>query len=77
VLDAALKARAEAAGIEGFHLHRLRHTFATRWKELEGSDDGLMAIAGWSSRSMIDRYAGAAAAGRAAREARGLALGDR
>ncbi len=35
-----------------------------------------MAVAGWSSRIMIDRYAGAAATSRAAEEARMLALGD-
>jgi integrase len=75
-LDGMLKARARLAGIEGFHAHLLRHTFATRWKAARGSDDGLMAVAGWSSRSMIDRYAGAAAAARAADEARGLGLGD-
>jgi site-specific recombinase XerD len=75
-LDRALKRRAQAAGIQGFHLHLLRHTFATRWKAARGSDDGLMAIAGWSSRDMIDRYAGAAAAERAAAEARGLGLGE-
>ncbi|MDT5257757.1 MAG: hypothetical protein QOD10_2837 [Mycobacterium sp.] len=54
----------------------LRHTFATRWKRAARSDDGLMAIAGWSSRAMIDRYAGAAAAERAAEEAKRLGLGD-
>ena len=75
-LSGGLKARAAAAGIEGFHCHLLRHTFATRWKAARGSDDGLMAVAGWSSRSMIDRYAGAAAAERAADEARALGLGE-
>jgi site-specific recombinase XerD len=75
-LSGALKARANAAGIEGFHPHLLRHTFACRWKERRGSDDGLMAVAGWASRAMIDRYAGAAAASRAADEARLLGLGD-
>jgi site-specific recombinase XerD len=72
----ALKARAQKARIEGFHLHLLRHTFATRWKAAQGSDDGLMAVAGWSSRAMIDRYSGAAAAQRAAAESRRLGLGD-
>ena len=75
-LHEGLKKRADAAGIEGFHCHLLRHTFATRWKARRGSDDGLMAVAGWSSRGMIDRYAGAAAAERAADEARALGLGD-
>jgi site-specific recombinase XerD len=72
----ALRARAATAGIDGFHIHLLRHTFATRWKAAQGSDDGLMAIAGWSSRAMIDRYAGAAAAQRAADESRRLGLGE-
>lgn len=75
-LDDALKRRARIAGITGFHIHLLRHTFATRWKAARGTDDGLMAVAGWSSRAMIDRYSGAAAALRAATEARGLGLGD-
>lgn len=75
-LDAGLKARADIAGIEDFHAHLLRHTFATRWKAAQGTDDGLMAIAGWSSRTMIDRYAGAAAEERAAAESRALGLGD-
>ena len=35
-----------------------------------------MAVAGWSSRSMVDRYTGASASERAATEARGLNLGD-
>jgi site-specific recombinase XerC len=75
-LEHCLKTRGAAAGIDGLHAHLLRHTFATRWKAARGSDDGLMAVAGWSSRSMIDRYSGAAAASRAADEARRLALGD-
>jgi integrase len=72
----AIKARAEMAGIAGFHLHLMRHTAATRWLRQGGSETGLMAIAGWSTRSMIDRYTGASAGERAAAEARGLNLGD-
>jgi integrase/recombinase XerD len=72
----ALQRRAVMAGIENFHPHLMRHTFATRWKAAGGSDDGLMSVAGWSSRDMIDRYAGAAAAERAATEARRLGLGE-
>jgi integrase len=68
--------RARQAGIDDPHPHLLRHTFATRWKARRGSDDGLMAVAGWSSRGMIDRYAGAAAAERAAEETRTLGLGN-
>jgi site-specific recombinase XerD len=72
----ALVARAEAAGIKDFHLHKMRHTAATRWLRAGGSEGGLMAVAGWSNRAMIDRYTGASAAERAAEEARGLGLGD-
>ncbi|RFZ34987.1 Tyrosine recombinase XerC [Mycobacterium marinum] len=75
-LDKALKVRAAAAGISGFHLHLMRHTAATRWLRAGGSEGGLMAVAGWSTRSMVDRYTGASAAERAANEARGLGLGD-
>ncbi|TMR41522.1 tyrosine-type recombinase/integrase [Actinomadura geliboluensis] len=72
----ALKGRAEAAGIEGFHPHILRHTAAGRWLEAGGSEGGLMAVAGWSSREMIDRYTRATTEKRAAEEARRLNLGD-
>jgi len=51
-----LGARAEAAGVIGFHAHRLRHTAAVRWLAAGGSEGGLMAQAGWQSREMVDRY---------------------
>lgn len=75
-LDKALKARAHVAGIDGFHLHLLRHTAASRWLSAGGSEGGLMAVAGWSSRDMLDRYTKATAADRAAIEARTLNLGE-
>jgi site-specific recombinase XerD len=75
-LNDALRARAQRAGIEGFHLHLMRHTAASRWLAAGGSEGGLMSIAGWSSRSMLDRYTAATASERAADEARKLQLGD-
>src|SRR6266508_20417 len=72
----ALAYRAELAGIKGFHPHVLRHTFAHRWKAARGSKEGLMAVAGWRSRTMLARYGASVAAERAADEARGLGLGD-
>jgi site-specific recombinase XerD len=75
-LNIALKRRARAAGITGFHLHLMRHTAATRWLRAGGSEGGLMAVAGWSTRGMVDRYTGATASERAATEARGLNLGE-
>lgn len=68
--------RASLAGIEGFHPHVLRHTAASRWLAAGGSEGGLMAVAGWTRRDMIDRYTRATAADRAADEARGLNLGE-
>jgi integrase/recombinase XerD len=76
VLYRALGRRAELAGIKGFHPHVLRHTFAHRWKAARGSEEGLMAVAGWRSRTMLARYGASVAAERAADEARGLGLGD-
>jgi site-specific recombinase XerD len=70
-----LKKRAEAAGIEGFHPHITRHTGAAQWLAAGGSEGGLMAVFGWSQRSMIDRYTAATAAERAVAEARKLNLG--
>lgn len=75
-LHAALKYRADIAGLTGFHPHVLRHTAASRWLAAGGTEGGLMAVAGWSRRDMIDRYTKATAEHRAADEARGLRLGE-
>lgn len=72
----AMEQRAQAAGIEGFHLHRLRHTLAHRWMAAGGSELGLQDIAGWSSSAMIARYGASARAERAAAEARRLNLNE-
>jgi integrase len=71
-----LQYRAETAGINDFHPHLMRHTAASRWLAAGGSEGGLMAVAGWSTRDMIDRYTRATSSERAAAEARGLGLGD-
>lgn len=75
-LRIALLARANAAGIEGFHIHRLRHTFASRYLSLGGSEGSLMQVAGWRTRQMVDRYSRDTAAERAITETRRLRLGD-
>ena len=75
-LNVTMKRHAELAGIKGFHLHLLRHTAASRWLAAGGSENGLMAVAGWSSREMLDRYTRASATDRAAAESRSLNLGD-
>jgi site-specific recombinase XerD len=75
-LRTTLSMRAELAGIDGFHLHRLRHTAAHRWLAAGGSEGGLMAVAGWTRPDMLQRYTRARASERAAEEARKLNLGD-
>lgn len=75
-LHKALKARATAAGVEGFHPHLLRHTAAQRWLAKGGSEGGLMAIAGWTRPEMLLRYTKARAAERAIEEAGRLNLGE-
>jgi site-specific recombinase XerD len=73
----ALKVRAEAAGIEHFHPHRLRHTFAHRWMLAGGAEGDLQALGGWRSREMLSRYGASAASERARVAHRRLGLGDR
>jgi integrase/recombinase XerD len=68
--------RGELAGIKHLHPHMLRHTAAHRWLQAGGTEGGLLAIGGWSNRSMLDRYGSAVASERAADEARRLGLGD-
>lgn len=75
-LHKTLRQRADAAGIEGFHPHLMRHTAAHRWLKAGGSEMGLMAVAGWTRPDMLMRYTKAQAAARAAEEARKLNLGE-
>jgi integrase/recombinase XerD len=71
-----LKWRSEMAGLEDFHPHLLRHTGAARWLDAGGSEGGLMAVAGWTRRDMLDRYVKSTSERRAAEESRRLGLGD-
>jgi site-specific recombinase XerD len=75
-LHKALRRRADLAGLQGFHPHKLRHTMADRWLAAGGSEGGLMAVAGWTRPDMLARYTKARAEARAADEARRLNLGD-
>ena len=75
-LHKTLQQRADAAGIVGFHPHKLRHTAAHRWLAAGGSESGLMAVAGWTRPDMLMRYTKAQASARAAEEARKLNLGE-
>jgi integrase/recombinase XerD len=74
-LVGTLKGRAKDAGVDKFHAHRLRHTAAVRWLRAGGSEVGLMAQAGWTSNSMVNRYTKTASEQLAAEEFDRLNLG--
>jgi site-specific recombinase XerD len=75
-VDRMLERRAAVAGIK-FHVHMLRHTWASASRSAGLSEGDLMTLGGWRSRAMLDRY-GKVAAGDRAREAyRRLSFGDR
>ena len=65
------------AGVPRLHWHQLRHTFAHQWLAQGGNEGDLMALAGWQSRSMLDRYAKSAQVERAHAASRRMSLGDR
>lgn len=46
-----------ASGVEGFHVHQLRHTFACQWIERGGSLAALQQILGHASIVTTQRYA--------------------
>ena len=71
-MTASLRKRAAEAGIENFHFHRLRHSMASNWLKSGGSEGGLMSIAGWRNRKMIQRYTEDTAMDLAIAEARRL-----
>jgi integrase/recombinase XerD len=73
-LQTALGRRAEAAGLVGFHLHRLRHTCAVDWLRCGGTVPGLMSQCGWISVEMVNRYVEAANAELAVAEAHRLSI---
>ena len=64
-IESMLHHRCSEAGIEKLNLHRFRHTFADMAMARGMSESDLMKIAGWKSRSMLDRYGASRAEERA------------
>jgi site-specific recombinase XerD len=59
-----IRRRAAQAGIK-VHPHQLRHTWASRMLGSGHSEGDVMALGGWSDRSMLNRYGASAASDRA------------
>lgn len=64
-LNTILAGRATKAGIDGFHPHRLRHSFADRAKAAGLSDEDVMTLGGWTDSTVMRRYGAARARDRA------------
>lgn len=65
-IRSVLDKRAKLAGVDHIHAHQFRHTFAHEWLADGGQETDLMRLTGWSSRTMVGRYAASAADARAA-----------
>jgi site-specific recombinase XerD len=75
-LHKTIAKRGAAAGIDHLHPHLLRHTAAHHWLAKGGTEQSLMAVAGWSRPDMLMRYTRAQASERAMAEFADLGMGE-
>ncbi len=76
VLQVLVK-RAKEAGLgEKLHPHQFRNFFSVNWLRGGGTETGLMRLAGWKSRSMVQRYTSTAQDQLAKEEHGRLRIGD-
>jgi len=66
-----------AAGVDGLHPHRFRHTFAHDFLLAGGQGPDLKRLAGWSSDAMLERYGSSGADVRAREAVKRMRRGDR